>query len=197
MTKIAKSLAMIALVAALAVGATGAYFTDSETISGNTFTAGTLDLQINAPTSAVWTMSNMSPGDSTTGTLSMTNVGTLKGNLTASIVFNDADLDSANHLPLPDMTALDVAKQLEATVVSWTDNDGTMDLWPHITNVNGNGWKDLDDVRQALTTTGILGTLVPGETGALTMTLQFRFDAGNDFQGDGVEAVITVNLQNV
>ncbi len=46
MKKIILSLAMIAAMAALAVGATTAFFSDTETSSGNTFTAGAVDLTI-------------------------------------------------------------------------------------------------------------------------------------------------------
>src|SRR3989338_2449027 len=45
-TKILLSLASIAVAAALVVGATFAFFSDSETSTGNTFTAGTLDLKV-------------------------------------------------------------------------------------------------------------------------------------------------------
>jgi len=46
MKKIAMSLMTIAAVVALSVGATGAYFSDVETSTGNTFSAGTLDLNV-------------------------------------------------------------------------------------------------------------------------------------------------------
>jgi len=46
MRKILVSLSIIAVVAAIAVGGTVAYFSDVETSAGNTFTAGTLDLKI-------------------------------------------------------------------------------------------------------------------------------------------------------
>jgi len=46
MIRIIKSLMVIAAVAAVSVGATGAYFSDSETSTGNSFTAGTLDLKV-------------------------------------------------------------------------------------------------------------------------------------------------------
>jgi predicted ribosomally synthesized peptide with SipW-like signal peptide len=46
MKKIVLSLAVIAVVATVAVTATRAYFSDTATITGNTFTAGTLDLKI-------------------------------------------------------------------------------------------------------------------------------------------------------
>src|SRR3989344_1833379 len=46
MKKIILSLGMIAAVAVVAVGATGAFFSDTETSTGNTFTAGAIDLGI-------------------------------------------------------------------------------------------------------------------------------------------------------
>lgn len=46
MKKILISLAMIAAVGAIVVGATTAYFSDTETSTGNTFTAGAIDLGI-------------------------------------------------------------------------------------------------------------------------------------------------------
>lgn len=46
MKKIIISLAMIAAVSAVAIGATTAYFGDTETSSGNTFTAGEIDLTV-------------------------------------------------------------------------------------------------------------------------------------------------------
>ena len=46
--KIILSLAVIGVVAAIAVGGTVAYFTDTETSTGNTFTAGILDLKVDS-----------------------------------------------------------------------------------------------------------------------------------------------------
>ncbi len=41
------SLSVIGLVAAIAIGGTIAYFSDTETSVGNTFTAGTIDISLN------------------------------------------------------------------------------------------------------------------------------------------------------
>lgn len=64
MNKILKSVAVIAFVAAIAVGATSAYFSDTATSSTNTFTSGTLSLKneglVDAP---AITIPNMAPGD--------------------------------------------------------------------------------------------------------------------------------------
>lgn len=47
-TKLILSVGMIVFVAALAVAGTGAFFNDTETSSGNTFTAGALDLTVDS-----------------------------------------------------------------------------------------------------------------------------------------------------
>ena len=47
MNKIIKSLSVIAFVGAIALTMTGAYFSDTETSTGNKFTAGTIDISIN------------------------------------------------------------------------------------------------------------------------------------------------------
>lgn len=72
MKRIITSLGMIAFVGALAIGATGAFFSDSETSTGNVFAAGDIDLQIDnesyvtnaagvlvASPSTSWGMSNL------------------------------------------------------------------------------------------------------------------------------------------
>lgn len=48
MKKILLSLSMVAVVAVLGIGATGAFFSDSETSTGNTFTAGAIDLTVDS-----------------------------------------------------------------------------------------------------------------------------------------------------
>ena len=193
--KILKSLVIVFAMVAMVAGATSSYFTDTKTVAGNTFTAGTVILNV-SPGSAVWVMGNMAPGQSVTNSLAVKNDGTLQSSLMASMAFAEAD---ATPNPVPDMTAKQVAKQIEVTTATWTDlsNPGGLDLIPSITDANGNTWKDLDDVRAALAAMPFLAVLNSGETGTLTMTLQFRADANNDFQGDGVDATITLNLQNI
>ena len=48
MKKILLSLSMIAVVAVVVAGATGAFFSDTETSTGNTFTAGAIDLKVDS-----------------------------------------------------------------------------------------------------------------------------------------------------
>lgn len=77
------SMMMIALVAIVAIGATKAYFSDVETSNGNTFTAGTLDLNVDGGNTNVvkFTVANMSADDQRIGTWKLKNVGSINGYL--------------------------------------------------------------------------------------------------------------------
>jgi len=84
MRRILISLMTVALVGALISGGIYAYFSDTETSTGNTFTAGTMDLYLTGGTqagdsvTATWTTpSDWAPGDTATGTLTMDNVGSI------------------------------------------------------------------------------------------------------------------------
>jgi len=86
--KILISLSTIAAVAAIAIGGTVAYFSDTETSTGNTFSAGTLNLQVGKddPTSVKIELSNMKPGDkSNAATWLVKNTGSIAGKLTVGV----------------------------------------------------------------------------------------------------------------
>lgn len=92
MKKIVISFSVIAVVAVVAIGATTAFFSDTETSTGNVFTAGAIDLQIDSTASyngqpvvaAIWGLkdlvptadkffdfSDIKPGDSGENTISL------------------------------------------------------------------------------------------------------------------------------
>src|ERR1700741_1871022 len=56
---------------------THAVFTDSQAVTGNTFSTGSVDITT-SPTSALVTFSGMTPGDKVTATLTVTTQGTLQ-----------------------------------------------------------------------------------------------------------------------
>jgi predicted ribosomally synthesized peptide with SipW-like signal peptide len=95
--------AVLALGLALGLGAVGtfAYWTDDVVISGSTFTAGTLDLQVNNADSYATTtlsMSAMVPGNSSAEVLTVKNNGTapLKYTMTGGLTgTNAADYNTA------------------------------------------------------------------------------------------------------
>ena len=55
---------------------TGAFFTDTQSATGNVFTTGTVRLGV-SPASAAVTLTNMAPGDTVTGPITISNGGTL------------------------------------------------------------------------------------------------------------------------
>jgi len=83
MKKILLSIMTIALVGSVAFGATKAYFSDTETSTGNTFTAGTLDLNVDGDNVNVvkFTVGNMRPGNQPKGKFILANVGSINGYL--------------------------------------------------------------------------------------------------------------------
>ena len=82
MKKILLSLAMIAIVSTIAVGATKAYYSDLETIPGNTFAAGELDLELGQTSTLPFTVSNVVPGQDGMGTVTLTSTaGSIPGSL--------------------------------------------------------------------------------------------------------------------
>lgn len=60
----------------LAALTSGAFFTDSQTVTGNSFTTGTVKLNATPATAAV-TLANMAPGDNVVGTVTIANTGSL------------------------------------------------------------------------------------------------------------------------
>lgn len=77
MRKILVNLAIIGVIAAAAIGATVAYFSDVETSSGNIFTAGTIDISVNDqnPWSETFTWNDAKPGKEKEIVLQVKNVG--------------------------------------------------------------------------------------------------------------------------
>jgi predicted ribosomally synthesized peptide with SipW-like signal peptide len=82
MKKILLSLLTVGLVSAAVFGATQAAFSDTEEVLGNTFTAGTLDLEVdgeNPLASAKFSVSNMRPDNQPKGTFHLNNIGSVNG----------------------------------------------------------------------------------------------------------------------
>jgi predicted ribosomally synthesized peptide with SipW-like signal peptide len=93
----------IALVGATSA-ITGAFFTDSKSVTANTFTTGTVKLGV-APTTAAITLTNMAPGDVITAPITVTNSGSLSERYS---VVSTTDLADNNFL----------AAQLQLTIRS-------------------------------------------------------------------------------
>jgi len=105
MFKIVKSLFAIVAVAAIAAGSTSAYFSDTETIAGNTFAAGNLDLQLAPGTPMPFSVSNLVPGQTDTGKITLTNAtGSIDGDLDIRLANM---VQSENGVTAPELVAGD------------------------------------------------------------------------------------------
>jgi hypothetical protein len=112
MTRIVVSLLVITVVVAIALVGAVALFTNSETNPSNTFSTGTLDLAID-PATAMYTVSNMAPGDVEYSGIHLTNSGTLE--LRYAMTTTDDDTSTLD-------------EQLDLTIDVVTE-DGDDNIW--------------------------------------------------------------------
>lgn len=78
---------------------TGAWFSDQETSTGNTLTAGTLDLQVDGkddPLIETITVTDMKPGDTYTHVWKVRNIGSIPGKVTIKITSIVSDDNGCN-----------------------------------------------------------------------------------------------------
>ena len=118
MKKILISLMAIALVIGLVGAGTMAYFSDTETSSGNTFTAGTLNITLGTSS---WSgnLDNMKPGDTVTFTLPVNNEGSLPLNYTVTTTLSGTlagGTDPCTQVTAPTSGSLDVGGSVNIVV---------------------------------------------------------------------------------
>lgn len=201
------SVLCIGLVAMTAGAGTLAYFSDTETSTGNTFTAGTLDLKVSDANegfgdgvSATWTMNNMEPGVTTVGPFSVNlqNSGSIAANH-VEISFSHSIDEATNPVESdtnPASTPGEMARWIQITLMSY---DGTDFVTAPYTDANANGFFDLEDVTMSpYTDVGGLLDNLPATIGAgirsFTMGLAFHANAPNDIQGDILTTTVTFTL---
>lgn len=206
----------------LAVGLMGssfAYFSDTETSTGNTFTAGTLDMKMRKSglddfaddCTATWVISDMKPGDPL-------GVGWFefiyKGTLTPSGFQISGTIDIDDPLPpegpesdtQEDTPAWLMAQQVLITEAWYYDgpsNFADIDVYDLLlaADWDEDGEVTLNDlVLDALQADPVLDNLPPpgntfGTTTHFRLRLQFSGEADNRFQGDSLYATIIFTLK--
>ena len=177
MKKILMSLMAIALVVGLVGAGVVASFSDEETSTGNTFTAGTLNLTAVGGSPMPFAVANMKPGDSGSGTVTLTNAGTIGAaelDIAVSMIVND-DVDTAE--PEND----------QGTNTGNGDLGGQllMVMW---LNVNQNGVFDAGDVE--LLNDGTVSAYDATNNPTLT------YVAANTYSGDSWNAVLAEMAQD-
>lgn len=88
MNRMVLSLLIIGTIVSIAGAGTWAYFSDTEQAAGNTFTAGTLDLQVNGQDGFIpYAAGNLKPGEYRgTPTYTIKNIGSLPGVLSYKVI---------------------------------------------------------------------------------------------------------------
>jgi predicted ribosomally synthesized peptide with SipW-like signal peptide len=187
--KILASIFVIGILA-LAMGyGTYSYFSDTETSTGNTFQAGTLDLEIggwNTPTKI--TVSNLAPGDSGSSKIAVKNVGTINGalNLELGTATNNEGDNPESETDIAELG--DLGNYLVVTI--YFDEDGDLGTVGDQTFVCSGVINDID---------GALyypyHPLCAGDLSYLVVVWSLPGGTGNDVQGDIVSFDIKVVLE--
>jgi len=206
---------MAVVVCAGMVGTSFAYFTDVETSTGNTFTAGTLDLKMSDDNeyppgdgvSHTWSMSNMAPGVSNVGPwgVSVINSGTIGGgHVEISFSHEINDLPDVSSDTNPHSTPGEMARWLQILSMTYDGVTfvGAMPTPGHaLVDANHNGFFDLQDVTLPDNIASLDNLPAPpansGGIISFTMHLLFNDGATNDIQGDTLTTTVSFTLNQV
>lgn len=189
------------MVMVLVGGGTWAYFSDTESSDNNSLTGGTLDLNINGGNAAVTTFSatNVAPGDSGSGTVTLNNAGTLNGEL--DIVFSAITNTPGAGGTEYEGGSGELGANAQIAVYIDLDESGT---W----NAGDIGLKS-DNTTYAYpatlnyATVNSYGSVTWNAVQTMTASAQDKFailwqvptSAGNDIQGDGLSFGITFRIE--
>jgi spore coat-associated protein N len=195
-------LTMALLVTIGLVGAgTYAYFSDTESSTGNTLTAGTLDLNIDGANIAVTTFSAsaVAPGDSGTGSSTLANVGSLSGELdiATSAVVNTSGAGGTEYEGGSGElgASAQIAMYLDVDQSgSWTAGDiGLMSDGNTYTLPAALDYDEIDNYSSE--TWDAVETMDATASDDIVVNWQVPAGAGNEIQGDEVSFDITFTLE--
>jgi spore coat-associated protein N len=201
--KILVSLSVIGAVAAIAIGGTIAYFSDTETSTGNTFTAGTLDLIVKANGQdinggAIFNPSDVKPGDS--GTKGITLKSDNNDACGYAVVTLNSDID--NTCVEPEVGVDADGCTTVCTTPGCATTDGELNDYMNFTifdDVNGNGVQDAgeaDIITDNFTSGGTwsIGQLNGNQEYKYGIKWNLPTTVGNDAQSDLFSGTFTINI---
>jgi predicted ribosomally synthesized peptide with SipW-like signal peptide len=118
------------LVIAMVAGGTFAYFQDTETSTGNSFTAGTLDLKLDGGDINVvkFTVTNANPGESGHNFWTLHNAGSLQGYLNLSGI-SVVDIENPTYGEFQDVTGTPFVSGSVTTTADTTHLDDSTKSW--------------------------------------------------------------------
>ncbi len=184
--KLGLGIASMALGAALVGGGTFAYFNDTESSTGNTFAAGTIELKPDIPANFQWNLRDQKPGQGfNMSPVTLRNTGTLDGDL--SIAFTVTDTDAGLYPASSGTNVLSEVMKVSKFNVGGTSYDTS-------SMVGSDGILTLDELNGANLD---LGTLTAGGTKSIEIDLEFpdTNNAQNQYQGDSLDVDFTLELK--
>jgi spore coat-associated protein N len=180
MKKLLISLMSMVMVIAMVGGGAFAYFSDTETSTGNSFTAGTLNLTVNAfdgvDNAKQFVLTDLKPTDSGTITYALVNTGSLAGYLDVTAVVNNKPgltPESEGVAPSADLGELGANIDLTVTMSGSATPVYTGKL---------NGFVVSDYAMAA------------GDVETMTISWSIDKGVGNEIQGDIAEVALTFEL---
>lgn len=213
---------MIAAVGAIAIGATRAYFSDTETSTGNTFTAGTIDIAIDDqnPWTRNYQIGDLKPGETGNINFDITNVGQNPVNVSKTLT----SITGTGGTPHYTCGGVSVSSEPEFLAehgtfngqgvcdsTNWVANDnvasqiiydlsvkvygttGETDLlWWQAIYTDVDGKKITDVYGPTGGTYVDLGMIPVGGHMIVTQSYHFDYNAGNEYQGDALSFDITI-----
>jgi predicted ribosomally synthesized peptide with SipW-like signal peptide len=214
-TKIIVSLATILVVGAAAIGGTVAYFSDVETSTGNTFTAGTIDIAVDSENPWVsngdYTFADMKPGQIEYSNFTIKNVGTNPVNLVKKVTLDTTltEDEKENGINEPEcaqyggtwsgnacsggtaVNNLEAVIKYDLSVKVYADDIATTPMWEQVLyKVNGTG---TDATLLSLLGSDMALGMVP-VGGRMDVVESYHMDAvaGNEYQSDKMKFDITL-----
>jgi len=188
MKKILISLMSIALVIGLVGVGVFAYFSDTEDSTGNTFTAGTLDLNVggeNPNLSPDFTLGSLAPGDSGTITYTLNNAGSIDGYLDLQGI-GVVNTEGTN----PESETGDIAEPGELSDnIYVTVTLGTSELYTGLLSGIASDYNANVALAAGGTTTLTIAWVVDKDN-----VTPLGEDVGNDIQGDIATVGLTIEL---
>lgn len=131
MKKILFSFFVIFVFAGLVSGVTSAYFSDTVTSTGNTFTTGSLDLNLDGDNTNVvkFEVTDMLPGDSVTRTWAVNNIGNINGylDLHSLIQTHDPGISTEQELKIENPDVGTLGNLLNVELFIDENNNGVFD----------------------------------------------------------------------
>jgi len=209
--KILISLSVIGLVAAIVIGATTAYFSDTETSKGNTFTAGTVDIAVNGQNpwneEGYFTISDMKPCQVEYKEFTLKNVGQNEVD-----VWKHIDITSTDGGEMSEPECKAECELVSASGYNYDngtctcvgeDHQPVDNIAEKITYdlvVNGETIISEDDGVKMSNVNCCwiyLGKIEPQEEMTVVQSYHMDADAGNEYQGDQVNFTVELYAQQI